>query len=66
MDIYRKVWSPDGAMFEVTPEKASELVLNEGWSNTPPKAKKSRDTKSPTPKEEVKLAADTEATEGEE
>lgn len=38
--FYKKVWAPDGTMFEVTHERASQLVLNKGWSNTPPKTAK--------------------------
>lgn len=38
--FYKKVWAPNGQMFEVTHEKAAQLVLNKGWSNTPPATKK--------------------------
>lgn len=38
MSLYHDVWAPDGTKFEVPPEKAADLVLNQGWSNTPPKS----------------------------
>lgn len=36
MALYRLVYAPDGTPFEVSPERAADLVLNEGWSNTAP------------------------------
>lgn len=35
-DLYRTVWDPAGVPFEVAPERAADLVLNKGWSNTAP------------------------------
>lgn len=32
----RVVWDPNGVIFEVPHEKASDLILNHGWSNTDP------------------------------
>lgn len=54
MSLYHKVWAADGTMFEVLPEKAADLVLNKGWSNTPPQpvtkaSKKARPAKVTTP-----------------
>ncbi len=38
MDYHlKKVWDPQGVMFEVNPDRGADLVLNKGWSNTPPK-----------------------------
>jgi hypothetical protein len=36
MALYHTIYAPDGVPFEVSPERASELILNQGWSNTPP------------------------------
>ncbi|MBS3648858.1 hypothetical protein KEU06_09590 [Pseudaminobacter sp. 19-2017] len=36
MAHYRMVWSPEGVPFEVTPDKADDLVLNKGWFNSKP------------------------------
>jgi len=56
MGLYHTVYSPDGATFEVAPDRGADLVLNKGWSNTPPKrtakSKTKADAKTP-------LAADT-------
>lgn len=54
--FYRKVYAPDGTMFEVNPEKAAQLVLNKGWFNTPPKKEKpaqKRGKKAVAPEESV-------------
>lgn len=40
-NFYQKVYAPDGSMFEVSHERAADLVLNKGWSNNPATAKKS-------------------------
>lgn len=66
-DLYRKVWAPDGTVFEVPPEKASDLVLNKGWSNTAPvAAKKSKKVSKKTEDEAVPAADTTEANEPQE
>lgn len=30
------IYAPDGEPFEVLPHKVGDLVLNQGWSQTPP------------------------------
>jgi hypothetical protein len=52
-DLYRKVWAPDGTSFEVPPERAAQLVLNEGWSNTAPQEKKKTSKKASKKVEET-------------
>jgi hypothetical protein len=42
MAFYRKVWDDQDTMFEVNPEKAADLVLNHGWSNTDPALRKTK------------------------
>lgn len=59
MELYRKIYDPDGIAYEVTPERASNLVLNEGWSNLP-KANKTANKKIKKIKAADELAADTE------
>lgn len=34
--MYKVIYDPDGVMFEVPPHKVGELVLNLGWTQTPP------------------------------
>jgi len=64
MDLYRAVYDQNGQMFEVAPERAADLVLNKGWSNTAPK-KASKKGKAPAVvKDEPAPTADTEAHEG--
>lgn len=67
MDLYRTVYDPSGAMFEVAPERASDLVLNHDWSNTPPTRKTAKKAKASAVKKDETAAptADTEATGGE-
>lgn len=62
-DMYRTIYDPKGVPFEVPPERAAQLVLNKGWSNTPPKKSSKKKTKASvevhTPAPEP-LAADVE------
>jgi hypothetical protein len=55
-ELYRKVWAPNGTSFEVPPERAAQLVLNEGWSNTPPQADIKKKTKKTSKKVEETAA----------
>jgi hypothetical protein len=34
--MYVRVYSPEGEPFDVTREKADQLILNGGWTQTPP------------------------------
>jgi hypothetical protein len=36
MSEYVKVYDHNGELFEVSHEKAADLVLNKGWSKNPP------------------------------
>jgi hypothetical protein len=38
MSLYKTVYDPKGEPFEVGPETAAQLVLNKGWTQTPPEA----------------------------
>lgn len=58
MNLYQTIYDQDGTPFEVTPERAAELVLNKGWSNIPP-AKKTAKRKYEK-KAAVEITADTE------
>ena len=68
IDLYRKIYSPEGTMFEVPPEKAADLILNKGWSNTPPASEKLTKKASKKAKDEktVPVADTTEAYETDE
>lgn len=33
--MYVRVYSPDGEMFEVTRDRADQLILEQGWTQTP-------------------------------
>lgn len=35
MAQYERIYSPDGEPFEVTPDRAAELILNQGWTRQP-------------------------------
>lgn len=64
MSQYRTIYDPNGVPFEVTPERAAELVLNLDWSNTPPKSKTAKKGKAPAEqKDETAPTADTEVNE---
>lgn len=62
MSLYRTVYDPSGTGFEVPPERASDLVLNHDWSNTPPKAAKKAKASATHKDETAAPTADTEAT----
>lgn len=34
--MYVRIFSPDGEPFEVSRERANNLILNEGWTQTAP------------------------------
>jgi len=59
MSLYKKVWAPDGTMFEVPPERAAELVLNKDWSNTPPQAEEKPKKKGKRRAKDITPVADT-------
>lgn len=63
MDHYRMIYDPNGVPFEVVPERAADLVLNHGWSNTAPKTKTAKKAKSSAvKKDDTAPTADTEVT----
>lgn len=45
MSLYRTIYAPSGEAFEVSPDRADDLVLNMGWSNTAPKPSRARRSK---------------------
>lgn len=60
MDLYRTIYDPNGVSFEVPPDRAADLVLNKGWSNTPPEKKTATKKNFKKFKAADELAADTE------
>lgn len=63
MSLYRTVYAPDGSPFEVSPERASDLVLNQGWSNTAPKTTATTGKKTRKAEEDAPAADTTEVAE---
>lgn len=59
--LYRVIYDPSGVSFEVPPDRAADLVLNKGWSNTPTTKKTAtKKTSYKKAKAADELAADTE------
>lgn len=51
--MYHRVYAPDGEPFDVTREKADSLILQEGWTQNPPKVvsdEVAREEKVPSPR----------------
>lgn len=58
MPGYVRIYSPDGEMFEVGEERASDLLLNCGWSRNPHEVSVSMPDVTDGQSEEVRDAAE--------
>lgn len=60
MELYRTIYDPNGVSFEVPPDRAADLVLNKGWTNTQTEKKTATKKNFKKVKAADELAADTE------